>query len=466
MTFVKYFSLAVFCIAAVPFGAGPLSAQSEDASDEQTEALKELAEQQALVQAQLDLLNVQSKLRDAQVLEDEKRVAQNLVGLPDPAKGLEGTIDLSEGSTAFGRMLTYNALNQIAKDVAYNVCKTAPNKTVTLVDSEKLSNLASMASVARLQMDELSSNLNIAIATIDDPEGFIASLTENLNITDEEDVGTESAVLGTILQGIPAIAGGVAEITKLFRSDTTLSALKVEVSDHSLELAVASARSQMPDCTSNFEFTDRQLSGENEIATQLRGVSELAGVLQQRIGVTLIGIEREKLRQTAKAKAERAAAKALFDLAAKRPGKSMTSTERSSYNHSIKAAEQGDAKNALLDFVGKRLEASGKTISANISKLSSDLASTSGDRRSVLAQMNALPALDEDRLYLDVSVVASDAQSVLIENTFRSNRLSYSGSVAIEYLLFNEDGRALDAGVFMATKTKRAKLKNGFSALE
>lgn len=237
--------------------------------------------QQANAQTTTQVMEVDPRLAEAQVrqaiaeaeqAEAEARRARIDAALPtSESRGVDGAISVGEGAGYFAEILAYDALDQVADDVAFRVGNEActvitstpqsglpeirldcSNTSVLLVDSLDIASQVSLRSIIDLELDEISRGLEslvtattpaavtattpavpklgeaqcggLALYFVDDESNrFLHAEQKMLPPCKTEPDGQAELAPLVALTAIPAVLGAVREISNFFQADVSIT---------------------------------------------------------------------------------------------------------------------------------------------------------------------------------------------------------------------------------------------------
>lgn len=438
--------------------------------------IAELEEQKKEADAQTALLKSQNALLAEQKLAKEAELDKLTAGLPTPdSKGLEGTVDTSKASDEFGKILAYSAINEAAGTIAKDVCAKTDG-SIYIYDGREFAILVAKENTIRSTLRRMTEGFRQQKKTLENADQIRSAIDDIVNAPadkqasdlQQSDKLSLTQAAEAALQAIPAVLGAVADITKLFRTDSTLAGIAVTTNESALRAAVLNQALTDDECVGRFKDPRHAIvDSDNPFEDDLQDAEDAAAEVAAERDQAFIDIEAARLLALNKAATYEQSASAIFNLAEGRPDKKMTTQELKQFNDFKLLEGEAKARATLLEYSRNRADAAIIASLGALSTLKTELTTAEAGKSSPLQNFAAWSRMkDEDAAFLTMKVETSGAQSVVSKNTFRSDRLAYSGSVVVSYELISKDGVVLAGGLIDATEVSQAKLSKGFAALK
>lgn len=385
--------------------------------------------------------------------------------LPDTnTEGQNGTITIGENGGYYSQVLATMSINEAAKKIASKIAEKYPvdhdeksTKTIVLFSGLDVAALAGRYHAVEIQLRSVEPTLNQLISMTNDSSKYV-----------KESIGqtTESIVAAaTALEAAPQILGAVADISKFFKSDTTITGRAVTGEASTLRVATAEAllskdfinvidpryslsldtglgdkykavRNKISVLSNNTlsisteydtkisEARDRVTENEMELV-RLQAISEPDRTVQQKADLqslpTTIELLRANLSRVTTTKTERIA----------------------SLNNNIAAA------NTLVTAIVTNNE----------------------NGTSPLAELRVYDLLQEastksNTILLNIEMVSIGGEYMIRKGAFVSDRVSYLGSATVRYEIIDGNGKYLLAGIATESLQASTKYKNGYTDLK
>lgn len=402
--------------------------------EDQRDAVKEICD------------SVRLELVKAQI--EDLRNAAKLEGLDTDAPN-EGTTTLNGVATGYASVLAVQAAARAGGEMGGEICRQARGRTIYFGMPQQYRQSANLKKHYLRRIKSLQSQHITAATAITQATQSVSTLEVEVNnaivaaqAQPEENGGTDE-IKNFLAPGVVTAVGQIIgttnvlnDLTKLVRSNVTITGISPDIPDEAVAYAIksgitAAARTQggcrIASPESNLDAND-PLEGElNSLYIKL---SDLQGTLDTLVGQMTTSVARIRLVDT-------------------------------------NAAD--DLKETLTG-----LETKARTIVNNASteseKIWTELATASGSgatpKTTLLDRIISADVAVRDRnaVFLDARQVKSAAAQVHSKGLFRTDRLHFSGSVVVGYELVDRTGHTLGSGMFDASRAEQIRDRTGFNS--
>jgi len=437
----------------------PAPTTGSDTEEVENEALKKITDEQAIAEARLDLLKVQNEIAEEERKAKAKALKTKLEGLPTPVtKGLDGTITVDAESGYYGQTLAYASIDQAAYAIKNDLCLNLNGEKIFIINGFKLPETVAQWKFVDAELDRMDRIINsstTSLQTYSNGSGLLSS-----------DGNTEGVLssAGLVLTALPKIAGAVGDIAKLFKTNVSVSTVKLDNMESALRAAVIGSIVSDPNCTVKILDPNMSNSRTSALSSKLVTISEKSAnlaTLQQQV---LLGLETAKLKRSAGQKQHTLFADNLEARIKLRDDKTPTETEETQISDRRQLAAEDEAAAATLGYMQASIKAAIKSTIDRVTTLETALTVPSGEAAPALQSLSIVDQLMSGQTthFLSLKVDSAGSEAQISSNTFRSDRLSYYGSVAVTYEVSDGDGLIKAAGLKTHTCTGTAKRKDGF----
>lgn len=418
----------------------------------------------ALLKLEADKKEQEQKIFEADVAIAAAKRKKFTDQLPSTeTKGKEGAITISDGAGYYSKVLALNSMQEAANAIAEDLIGPIRNNTtpenkltgniVFIVSEMDISDLASKWSVlnsrVNANMELLSDNMTYLG---DDPEKFVND-------------GSEATLAA--LAAAPAILGGVSDLTKFFRTDSTITNVEITANEAAFQVALIRA---LKTKKASLEIYKPNLAvkGDSYLANQYHALVVGRNGLQNRLDETLNEFDIQIATET---REKAVIEKELKAYKAKLKDKKTTSAQDDAIGDFEFDIAQ---KTGAIDKLTKRKARTKTRIDAIIlsAKTISDFMTTKdGDAESPLTVLRSfdllktkLDAQANPRL-LNASLTQVGGEYLVQKGSFVTDKVSYLGGSTVQYELFDMNGMYHGAGLFTDFQHAKTEYKQGYKLL-
>jgi len=439
--------------------------ENEDTTPPKSAETIALEAEIALLKLEADKKEQEQKILDAEVAIAAAKRKKLTDQLPSTeTKGKEGVITINDGAGYYSKVLALNSMQEAANSIAEDLIgpvvgnATPENKltgnVVFIVSGMEISDLAGKWSVLNSRVEANMKLLSDNMTYLgDNPKTFV-------------DTGEEGAGFAA-LAAAPAILGGIADLTKFFRTDSTLTNVDVTANESAFQVALIRALKTKKETLQIYK-PNLAVKGDSHLANQYHALVVSRNGLQHRLDETLTEFDiqiatesRDKAEIEEKLKAYKAKIK--------------DETPTSAQEEAIGDFEfQIKQKTAQIDKLTKHKARTKTRIDAIIlsAKTISDFMTTKeGDAESPLTVLRSFDLLktkldtQANPRLLNASLTQVGGEYLVQKGSFVTDKVSYLGGSTVQYELFDMNGMYHGAGLFTDFQHAKTEYKQGYKLL-
>jgi len=426
----------VLLVAIFIIGNMGVSVFAQEEGSMSNEVAEKTEEELAVEKAENEKKIAEAKLAEAQA----KKSLKNLNLPQSETKGLEGKFTLKEGAGYYSELLAYDALDIASKTIAGQISKSVGD-TLIISQDFNISQQFVLWDIINVRLTDYTTRINGLIAKYTDSNG------------DPELVQLQS--LGAALAAAPQLLGAVTDVAKFFKTDTELSARKVNISNNALLAATSRA------ILTGGKVSAVYIQGFN-LSTSGKLVSDTQTLMEKQIKAKQIksGLH-ESVKPTLK---ELADFRKQLGRLKKELAKEHDGTKKNQIQQQIDTVEaeiairKANAEDPLA--VAEKLF---DDLDGAIVKFIDGITSRPDKENSILervAQVDSFKANPNAQM-LAIEVSSSGGEIERKSRVLISDRIRYLGGVVVSYFLFKNDGAMLASGIVPVWQGGKFKTTNG-----
>lgn len=443
----------------------PEAPENEDGQPPKSAETIALEAEIALLKLEADKKAQEQKIEEADIAIAEAKRKKFTDQLPaTDTKGKEGAITISEGAGYYSKVLALNSMQEATKSIVEDLI--GPEKNNAFPDNKLTGDYVFI--VSGMDISDLAGKWSVLNARV---EANMGLLSDNLTyLGDDEksfvDKGDEGVPLAA-LAAAPAILGGISDLTKFFRTDSSISNVDVTANESAFQIALIKALKTKNEALKIYK-PSLAIAGDSYLENQYHALVTYRNKLQQRLDETLaefdIQIETET-REKAEIEKELKAYKATIK------DKNPTPVQEEAIGELEFKITQKAAK---IDKITKHKTRTKTQIDAIIlsAKTISDFMTTKdGDVESPLTILRSfdllktkLDAQTNPRL-INASVTQVGGEYLIQKGSFVRDKVSYLGGATVQYELFDMNGIYHAAGLFTDFQHAKTEYREGYDLL-
>ena len=437
----------------------PALTTDSDMEEVPNAALTQITMERTIAEARRDLLKVQNEVKEEERKAKAIDLETKLEGLPTPVTtGLDGTITVDAESGYYGQTLAYASIDQAAYAIKTDLCQKLNGEKIFILNGFKLAETVAQWKFVDAELNRMDRIIDSSTTALND--------YSNRKKMFSSDGGTEGVIstTGLALTALPKIAGAVGDIAKLFKTNVSVSTVKLDNMESALRAAVIGSIVSDPNCTVKILDPSMSNSRASVLSTKMGNISEKSADLATLQEQVLLGLETARLKKSAEQKQHSLIADNLEARIMLRDDKTPTETEEAQISDRRQLAANDEAEATTLAYMQTSIKAAVKSTTDRVTKLEAALTVPSETAVPALQSLSIVDQLMNSKSthFLSLKVDSAGSESQISSNAFRSDRLSYYGSVAVTYEVSNGDGLIKAAGLKTHTCTGTAKRKDGF----
>lgn len=418
------------------FITNTLYAQEQDMnqSDTQTPPPSTL-EEIALAKAENRQKIAEAELEEAKAkLELKKLKFSN-----SSTNGLEGTITVETGAGYYSQILAFDSLNISTADIISDLGTEIHSKNIIIGNNFNVLSQTALWNAIEIQINQAETQL----------KAVIEDYTEDSK-PHKPTFETPESVLITA----PLALGAITDIAKFFKKDRSLKSFTTEISNNSMNAALARSMLESEKKPSSIIIESINLSQKGALTKRLQTL-----LTDQSRAISL----KEALRRLILPDLEKLT-KLKFDIENKEAELKKEQDEEK------KELLQQELNQLKEEIIGPKIQ-EGKWNSAAtrfdkiitmVDELTNSLLEKTTDDRSIIesiAEIDAIKGLDEtDTRLLIVELSSKGGETETVKGALLSKgKITYLGGTVITYVLMKVDGTIINSGVIPSYKTEQYK---------